>query len=333
MRYCRTLLRSARQVVQAPGSLQPVSEGGHYHSRFTEPWLEKGLGCFAEALALEPMYAQAHAGIGNALIARATMGNAAPHTLMPKAKEAALKALAIDDKEALAHTVLAQVLDYSEWNWAEAEREYRRALELNPGEGLARGGFVQFLCQLGRCDEAIAEARSGLLRDPVDGLSHCNLAFALTQAGRFDAAIAQAQTGIELDPAYPLLHLGLGLGMAGSGRYDQAVEAFRVWVSAAPGDHQGQAFLGYALGLGGQKAEALTILDHLERRREEGYVASGLLAYVRIGLGDYEQAISHLQQAAEERDGQIGYLKVAFGFDPLRSDPRFQALLRKMNFL
>ena len=260
------------------------------------------------------------------------MGNAAPHTLMPKAKEAALKALAIDDKEALAHTVLAQVLDSYEWNWVEAEREYRRALEVNPGEGLARGGFVQFLCKLGRYDEAIAEARSGLLRDPVDGLSHFNLAFALTQAGRFDAAIAQAQTGIELDPAYPLLHLGLGLGMAGSGRYDQAVEAFRDWVSAAPGDNQGQAFLGWALGRSEQRSEALTILDHLERRRREAYVGSGLLAWVCIGLGDYEQAISHLEQAAEERDGQMAWLKVAFVYDPLRSDPRFQALLRRMNF-
>ena len=250
---------------------------------------------------------------------------------MPKAKEAALKALAIDDKEALAHTVLAQVLDNYGWHWADAEREYGRALEVNLGEGLARAGFVQFLCKLGRYDEAIAEARSGLLRDPVDGLSHFNLAFALTQAGRFDAAIAQAQTGIELDLAYPLLHLALGLGMAGSGRYDQAVEAFRDWVSAAPGDHQGQAFLGWALGVGGQKAEALTIRDHLEHRRGEAYVGSGLLAYVSIGLGDREQAISQLEQAAEERDGQITYLKVAPPLDPLRSDPRFQALLQRMN--
>ena len=124
----------------------------------------------------------------------------------------------------------------------------------------------------------------------------------------------------------------LGWGLAGLDRYDEAVEAFRQLVIVSRGEPLGQGWLGWALGLVGQRQEALTILGDLERRRSESYVGGTLLAWVCLGLGDHDQAISWLERAAEERDGLYTWLIALFVFDPLRSDPRFQALLKKMNF-
>ena len=134
-------------------------------------------------------------------------------------------------------------------------------------------------------------------------LSRYNLAIVFATARRFEEAIAEANAGIELDPSYHLMYQPLANGLAGLGRRDEAVEAFRLQVNAAPADPVPQACLGWALGLAGQREEALTILGDLERRRRESFLGGALLAWVWLGLGDHDQAISWLQQAAEERDG------------------------------
>ena len=307
-------------------------KGRYYLVRLAGPAFEKGLECFTQALALEPTYAQAHAGIAQVQAVRAVLSFAAPQTVMPGAKEAALKALAIDETVADAHTALGLVLHYYGWNRPGAEREYRRALELNPSDTFARANYAFLLGTEGRADVSVAEARYAVERDPISPFSRFTLATVLGLARRFDAAIAEAQAGIELDPSYPLLHLGLGWGLGGLGRYEEAVGASRQATIVAPGDPLSQGYLGWALGLAGQKQEALTILEDLERRRSQEYVGGVLLADVSVGLGDHDQAISWLQQAAEERDGLLPYLNVWFLWDALRDDPRFQDLLRRMNF-
>ena len=129
-----------------------------------------------------------------------------------------------------------------------------------------------------------------------------------------------------------MLSLASGPGLVGLGRHDEAVEAFRQQVIVAPGDPMSQAGHGWALGLAGRKQEALTILEDLERRRSESYVGGSLVAGVCVGLGDHDRAISWLEKAAEERDGLMTFVNSLLVSDPLRSDPRFQALLRKINF-
>ena len=151
-------------------------------------------------------------------------------------------------------------------------------------------------------------------------------------ARRFGTAIAEANAGIELNPSYPMLHLDLGWALAGLARYDEAVEALRQAATVAPDDPVPHGYLGWALGLAGKREEALAILGELEQRRNKQYVGGWLMAHVSLGLGDYEQTIVWLEKATEKHDGILPFLNTWYVFDPLRSDPRFQALLRRMNF-
>ena len=251
---------------------------------------------------------------------------------MPEAKESALRALALEETVFDAHTALAVVLHYYEWDWAGAVRAYRRALELDPGDTFARSHYAVLLGQLGRADESVTEGRAAVEGDPVAPFSRLMLAFTLIMARRFDSAITEAQAAIELESGYHPFHWVLGWALAGVARHDDAVAACRQATIVAPGDPGPQALLGTVLGLAGQRQEALTILADLEQRRTQEYVGGVLLAYVNLGLGDHVQAISWLQQAAEERDGLMTYLNTWFLFDPLRDDPRLQDLLKKMNF-
>ena len=304
-----------------------VLKGRYYFARLTGTALQKGLECFTQALTVEPSYAQAHAGIALSHTTQATLSFAAPHDVLPQANEAAIKALAIDETVADAHFALALVLDFYEWNWTDAEREYRRALELNPGDTLARGVYGLMLGRLGRADAGIAEARHAVERDPLSLINRHHLALVFWGARRFDAAVAEARAGIELEPTFHPFYWDLGFSLAGLGRHKEAVEALTQATIVAPGDPLSQGYRGWALGLAGQRQEALEILGDLERRRLREYLSGCMMAQISLGLGDEEQAISWLQKAAEERDGLLPLSNVWFAFDPLRADPRFQALL------
>ena len=304
---------------------------GRYHClRVTGPAFEKSLECFTQALAVEPAYAQAHAGIAITQVHRSVGSDGSPLQLMPMAKEASLKALTIDNTLADAHTALAAVLHFYEWDWLGAEREYRRALELNPGDTYARVTYAILLGTLGRASESVAETRSALERDPLSVYSRHMHSLVLYLARRYDAAIAEARAGVELDSAYHIFYWDLGLSLVGLGKYDEAVEALKQAVTLAPGDVFSKAYLGWALGLAGQREEALAIVEDLEQRRAQEYVGGLFLAMASLGLGEHD--ILWLQQAAEERDGWITAVNTLLVFDPLRSDPRFQVLLQRMNF-
>ena len=248
------------------------------------------------------------------------------------AKEAARKALAIDESVADAHFALAGVLDTYEWNWAGAEREYRRALDLNPGDALVRCNHAVLLARQGRRDASVAEARHAVDHDPLSVYNRFALAVVLNLARRFDEAMTEARAGVELEGAYHLLHWDLGLALVGLGRYDEAVEALKQAAILAPDDPTALAYLGWALGLAGRRQEGLTLLGDLERRRTHEYVSGFFMALVNVGLGEQDQAMSWLNRAAEDRDAMLPHLNVFPALDPLRADPRFQALLRRMHF-
>ena len=306
-------------------------KGRYFHTRATGAAFQKGLERYAEAVALEPAHAQPHAGIAQIRASQTMMGLVEPQAVMPSAKASALRAIALDDAVADAHFALAFV-DHCECNWARAEREYSRALELNPGDAFARVHFALLLACVGRADAAITEGQHAVRRDPLSLVCRAMLVNVLVLARRFDLALEEARGGIDPEAEHYLLDLYSGLALAGQGKYDGAVDVIRKAVSLAPADPYTQAHLGWALGLKGHKQEARTILGDLEARRNKDYVGGSLLAQVCLGFGDHDRAISWLREAAEERDGQLTFLSNSFVFDPLRSDPRFQALLKKMNF-
>ena len=245
-----------RKVSVAGGSALTITadllylQGRHHFMKLRGPALEKALDYFTQVLALEPAYAQAHTGIAHAHVARSTMSLVEPHSVMPTAKEAALRALEIDESDAYAHGALAFVLHWYEWTWAGAERAYRRALELNPGDTVVRTIYAVLLGQVGRADESVAEARSSVERDPLSVHSRVMLAQLFFTARRFEEAITESCAGIELDPSHHFLYQILGQGLAVLGRYDETVDAFRQQSTLAPTDPFPQAHLGWALGRG-----------------------------------------------------------------------------------
>ena len=251
---------------------------------------------------------------------------------MPTAKEAALKALAVDGTVADAHAALAMVLANYEWNWAGAEREYRLALESNPGDAATRSMYARLLASLGRFDDSTVEGRRAIERDPLSNIGQFRLSYELHLARRFDAALVEAQAGIELDPSFHIHYYAVGVALVGLGRYEEAVTPFERAVNLAPEDPMSQTFLGWAYGVAGHRKEALALLGQVEKRRIEEYVPCFFIALVNLGLGQHEEAISRLERAAEDRDSILPEINVWPGLDPLRADPRVQALLRRMNF-
>ena len=228
-----------------------VLQGRYLSGRATFRSLDKGLECFSQALTLEPTYAEAQAGIAIAHAVAALLSLVAPKTVAPKAKEAALKALELDETVADAHLAMAVVLHFYEWDWTGAERSYRRALDLNPGDSYARAFYALLLALLGRADESAATARSAVERDPLGSNYQMVLAFQFALNRRFTEAVTVSRAGVELDPTFNFFYQTLGWALAGLGKADEALQAFRHNVEVEPNDPQARAYLGWALGLTG----------------------------------------------------------------------------------
>lgn len=304
---------------------------GRYHvATWTASALDRADRYFQQSLAAAPSYAQAHAGVALVRGIRAGLSFAAPQKLMESAREAALLALALDEKVADAHLGHALVLDYHDGDWDGAEREYRRAIDLNPSDAWARGFYSSLLGRLGRTDASFAESEVAVERDPLSLVNRYCHALALCMARRFDDAIGAARAGIELVQA-PVAYWPLRWALVGVGRIEEAVATFRHAVALAPGDPVSLTYLGWVLGVAGNREEAVSIRAELIRRRKESYFASYLMAQLSVGLEEPDEAISYLQQAVEQREPLRSHCQTWAPFDSLRSDPRFQALLRRMN--
>jgi DNA-binding winged helix-turn-helix (wHTH) protein/Tfp pilus assembly protein PilF len=306
---------------------------GRYHwNTRTEEGLNKAVGHFEQAIARDPRYALAHAGLADCytLLGSAGYGAMRPQDALARARAAAMKALEIDPELAEPHTSLALVKFRLDWDWAEAEARFRRAISLNPGHASAHHFYGLYLSAMGRATEAMASLRLAQELDPLSLIIGTALGRAFHFAGHYDRAREQYLKTLELDPDFAEAHMNLGLVHAQRSMFAEAARELEQAMTIAGRRPLLQAILGYIYGLSGERDRARRTLDELEGLAGEGRIPTLFLVYPHIGLGEAERAFALLEKAYEERSGLLVFLKVEPIFDPLRADERFDGLLRRM---
>jgi tetratricopeptide (TPR) repeat protein len=311
---------------------------GSYHSdRLTREDLDTAEGYFNLALEKDPSYAPAYVGLSGVWGKRAQMGYAPPHEAQPKAIALAQQAIALDDSSARTHSRLASIKTWAEWDWAGAEPEWRRALEIDPNAAGAHRSFAHFLAITGRIDEAIPHSERALELDPFNAMHHGFYAVVLEGARRYDDAIAAARTALSMQPNMPVAAGAMQCALLSLGKREEHLDFQRSWFADDPelvgALEQGLADAGY-------EGAMRRVGDILAARYEKsgGVSAPGTvphhpwaILYQYLYAGDYDLAMDWLEKAFEVRDPNQPYIALCPTFDPVRSDPRFQDLLRRMN--
>jgi adenylate cyclase len=324
-----------------PAALQEYLLGRQSWNRQTEKGFAEALEHFNRAKEIDPTFALAWAGIAD-IYWGAADADIAPVEAMAKAKTAAQRALELDDSLAEAHTALAAT-DYAiEFQWAESEREFQRAIQLKPNYAVAHWQYGWLLVFVGRPDEALTEMQRAVELDPLSPVMTTDLNVpyqmrAWKSSGvevqmEYDKAIAQCHKALELDPSFYLPHFVLGtIEMRAPETYSKAIEEFRV-AQAMETQPIIIAYLGYAYARNGQNDKAMETLNELNRLASHRFVTPFCQVLVYLGLREDSKALDWLEKAYQQRSIWVAWLKVEPMYDPLRSNSRFQALYKKMNF-
>ena len=319
----RALTRSYTDNSEA---YQLYLRGRFFWNKRTPDSIRKAIAYFEQAIEKDPGFALAYSGLADSYVVPANRFE--PHFGMPKAKTAALRALAIDETLAEAHTSLARVLQVYDWNWKEAEQEYKRAIELNPRYATAHQWYGGYLERTGRLNEAIAERKLALELDPLSTITIFELGQNFLFARDYDQAIAQFQRCLELDPDFPAAHQYLPVVYVQKRMYEQALEKIRQAPASAALNITGVP--GYVYAVSGHIPEAKKELEELKRLRKTEYITAVGLAHICAGLGEKDEALSWLEKGLEERAFQMQMLQVDPRLDSIRDDPRFKELARKV---
>jgi len=321
--------RMAKNYTANPEAYQDYLKGLYWRNKITAEGFTKGIEYFQQAIAKDPTYALAYAGLADCYSARANNGYVPPREGYPKAKEAALKALELDDTLAEAHTALAFIKTDYDWDWSGADREFQRAIELNPGYALAHALYGSHFLRMGRFEEAIAEGKRSVELDPLSLLDNRVLGQSFYFARRYDQAIEQFRKTLELDPNFTATHRYLGEAYLQKSMYKEGIAEIEKELAISPNSTAALAYLGYGYALEGRRAEAQKVLDQLNELSKQRFVPAQYRSIIYAGLGEKDKAFEWLERGYEERS--VVAINVNPVFVPLRSDPRFQDLLRRMN--
>jgi TolB-like protein/Tfp pilus assembly protein PilF len=313
-----------------PQAYEAYLKGRYYSNKRTEKDVQQSVEYFQQAVENDPNYAPAYSGMADAYALLGYRGELPSNEALSRGKAAARKAVELDDSLAEAHASLAFIAETLEWDWPTAEQEYKRALELNPGYAAGHNWYAGYLMYLGRFEEGIAEAKRARELDPLSLAINNALGGRLLLAGRENEAVEQIQKTLEMDPHFAPAHNQLGWAYLRQGKNEEAVAEFQKGVALSGSDPNESIDLGYAYAVMGKRDQAKKILATLKRKRERSFVSPAGLAIVAGALGDKDEAFGWLNKAYELRDPQLTYLKVGPRFTPLRSDPRYQDLLRRM---
>jgi len=310
-----------------PQAYERLLQGRFYRNKQSPEELRKAVEYFHEALAIDPNYAPAHAGLAGTYLDLSYSSYVDPKEVLSTAEEAAKTALGLDESLADAHIVLGRI-KLINWDWEGAEQEIKRSIELDPNLATAHTWYSLYLSCQGQHDQAIAEARRARELNPRDPKYTANIGSALYFARRYDEAIEQGKRALELDPDLGYTNILLGYMYSAKGLYPEAINEYKKALKLK-GDNTGdQCYLGFALAKAGQRRAAEAILKRLQTTRV--YVSPFELAVLYSGLGRKEEAFESLNRAYDKRDLQMQYLKVEAHYDSLRSDPRFIDLVRKV---
>jgi serine/threonine-protein kinase len=304
--------------------------GLQYADQQTDDGQKKSIELLEQAVRLDPQFASAHARLAMSYATFFMGGGLQPREFYPKARDAALNALAIDDTLSEAHTALAYQTLYYEWNWPESERQIRRAIELNPSNAAAHSSYGSYFNSQGRFDEAFAERQLAFQLDPVSPFRAADVGYPLYFAGRHDEAIVWFRQALELDSRFYWARLWIGQVLVRQGRLQEAIAEIEGAVTLSNRNTRVIATLGNAYGLAGRTEDARAILDELRARSRRTYVSAYYLALVYAGLGMQDQVLEHLEQAIEERQPYLVLLNVEPPFLGQRADSRFQAIVRRI---
>jgi TolB-like protein/DNA-binding winged helix-turn-helix (wHTH) protein/Tfp pilus assembly protein PilF len=321
-------LRKPRTV--SPDAYEDYLKGRYFWNKRTGDGLKKAIDYFSRAVEADPNYAEAYSGLADsyALAGDWLYEVLPPQEAFRQARAAATRALALDDTLGAAHTSLAFALDLYAWDWAAAEKEYKRAIELSPGYATAHHWYAWHLLVMGRDSEGIFEMRRAESLDPLSLIISADLAEALCIAHLYDESVRQSKRTLDLDPNFAVAHYQLGQAFAQKHLYDEAIAEFQRAIELSGHSGAFDSNLAYVYALSGRKVEAEKILEALQAGPGKNPSIDANIALVYVGLGDHDQAMNWLNKAYEARFNPSILLRPAF--DPLRSDVRFKDLWRRV---
>ena len=323
--------REKKRYTENVEAYQLYMKGRFHGLRLTRGETDKAIEYYNQTIALDPNYALAYVGLVEAYLPMAMTSGMPSWEVLPKAKAAAQKAIELDETLAEAHVALGLIIFWYDWDWQAAERQFMRALEINPNSPEARFGYAHLLSNTLRHERAIAEIRRAMELDPLSLRHNAVEGQILFFAGRPDEALERLRQTIDLDPNFWLAQLFISRVYTEKGMHAEAVAAAQK-AGDVSGNSQSIAYRAYALARSGRRAEARALLDELSRLSETTYVPPYNFAVVYNGLGETAKALDHLEKGFAEKDGRMIFLSVEPMWNDLRGDPRFRALLARMNF-
>jgi Tfp pilus assembly protein PilF len=322
-----------RRYTENTEAYQLYLKGRYYWNRRTGESLKRGIQFFNQAIEKDPGFALAYAGLADCYDTLGVLTFVAPREAFLQGKAAAIKALELDESLAEAHTSLAFACFRFDWNWEDAEKEFKHAIALNPNYAIAHYWYGMFLNGMGRFEEAVPRFSKALELEPLSLIINANFGYHYYLARQYGQAAKQLTATLELDPNYAQAHWILGMVYLRQPKLGDAIAELRKAVTLEGNSSRHIAGLGIAYATGGKYGEASRILADLQELSQHRYVSPVWRALLLDALGGKrEEALGTLEKAYEDRDIYLSLLKVDPVYDPLRSEPRFQALLRRMKF-
>jgi len=327
----QTRFASTRQV--NPGAYEAYARGRYFWNKRTADGLHKAIAYFNEAIERDPGYALAHAGLADTYNVMAIFGLLPSQDVLSKAKIAATRALDLDEGLAEAHTSLARIHENLDWDWSAAEKEFRRAIELNPGYATARDWYATYLSAHGRHEEALAESNKAHQLDPFSLTINTSVGMILAEGGQEDLAIERLRKTVEMDANFSYAHFQFGRTYLRTKAFVEAIAEFQKASALSPTMSRYASALAHAYARAGRNTEAHQVLEELARSPDGPHASWTEFAIIHAGLGQSDQAFAFLEKAYADREWRLVRMKVEPMFDPVRADPRFANLLRRIGLL